>query len=381
MQDDSESTIAELQRKIRQLEAEIRSLRAFESAPHLAVLEDMSECIVRWQVGGILIYVNDAYCSLFNISRDALLGTSFMELILEQDRVMVQARLDALTPDNPISTGRHRAMRPDGSQFWMEWCDRLIFDAAGSAIEYQSVGRDITERVHVQEQLREIEKSEAVARHTFELAHDLNNVFTVILGQLELLKLDPGGSLAPLEAGVNKGMDLLQQIRELRYSYLWQPRLINLNEHVSADLVLLRELASSTPIHFEITQESCKINGDAIQLDQLLWNLVRNADQAANGQGAIRVRVSRKRQQDLLPGHQWATGSPEECCVLQVADEAEGIPEALKSNLFSAHISTRPEGQGLGLQTVKSIVDAHNASISFASSGNGTVFEVAFPAV
>lgn len=129
-------------RKVRRTESVIRA----REAQYRSILQDQTEMVCRWQVGGIRIWVNDAYCDYFQQSREALIGTSFFSLIAESDKRDIQAQLAMLTEESPSRTGEHQVLKPDGTLGWQEWTDRAIFDDAGSLVEFQSVGRDISAR-------------------------------------------------------------------------------------------------------------------------------------------------------------------------------------------------------------------------------------------
>ncbi|HEX9736414.1 MAG TPA: sigma 54-interacting transcriptional regulator [Thermoanaerobaculia bacterium] len=124
-------------------------------ARYRSVVEDQTELVVRWQPDGTRTFVNDSYCRFFGATREELLGTSFFPLIAKEDLEAVQARLEALGPEAPVSTAQHRVLLPDGeSGGWQEWTDRAIFDAEGRLVELQSVGRDVTELKLAEERLR-----------------------------------------------------------------------------------------------------------------------------------------------------------------------------------------------------------------------------------
>lgn len=134
-------------------ELALARLQASE-ARYRAVVNSQTEFIVRWKGQGIRTFVNDAYCRFFGRSEEELLGTSFFDHIPETARAAVQAKLDGLSVDSPIATDEHQVLLPDGSTGWQEWTDVAIFDEEGQLFEYQSVGRDITERKRREEELR-----------------------------------------------------------------------------------------------------------------------------------------------------------------------------------------------------------------------------------
>jgi PAS domain S-box-containing protein len=117
------------------------------------VVEDQTEFICRFLPNGTHVFVNEAYCRYFNKSRDEIIGKKFQPDIPQMDKNLVRDYFLSLTRDNPMATIDHRIIMPDGEVRWQRWSDRAIFDDEGTLVEYQSVGRDITETKHSEEDL------------------------------------------------------------------------------------------------------------------------------------------------------------------------------------------------------------------------------------
>jgi len=120
-----------------------------------AIVEDQTELICRFDPDSTLTFVNEAYCRFFNKRREDLLGFSFMPLIPPEDRKKVRAQFDSLGPENPVSTHEHRVMAPNGEIRWHQWTNRSILDDEGRTLEFQAVGRDITDHKRAEEELRQ----------------------------------------------------------------------------------------------------------------------------------------------------------------------------------------------------------------------------------
>lgn len=123
---------------------ETRKLRESEKLFH-SIVKDQTELICRWKPGGILTYVNEVYCRYFDKKPEQLIGHSFMPLIPEEDYEEVLRHFASLTQENPASTNEHRVLCADDEVCWQQWTNRAFFDKEGTIIEYQSVGRDITD--------------------------------------------------------------------------------------------------------------------------------------------------------------------------------------------------------------------------------------------
>jgi PAS domain S-box-containing protein len=122
------------------------------------VVEDMPALICRFAPDGTLTFVNEHYCRYFSRSRRELVGHNFFEFIPEDQREGVRVHYAGLTPGRPSVTYEHSVIAPDGSLRWQRWTDRALFDHAGRAIEYQSIGADITEQKQAEQVLRESEQ-------------------------------------------------------------------------------------------------------------------------------------------------------------------------------------------------------------------------------
>lgn len=121
------------------------------------VVEDQTELIVRCLPDGTRTFVNEAYCRYNGVTAEELLGTSFFTCMNEEERRLVHAKFDALSPSNPVITDQHWVVGPGGAMRWHEWTDRGFFDDAGRLIEVQSVGRDLTEQYEARQRLVESE--------------------------------------------------------------------------------------------------------------------------------------------------------------------------------------------------------------------------------
>jgi PAS domain S-box-containing protein len=374
-------TEAELRARVSALEAEVACLRAAESLPYRAVVEDMSELVVRWRPDGTRLFVNDAYCRLFDAKREELIGTSFWPLITDDDRLEVRARIACLSPERPVSSGRHRAHGTGGNVIWMEWVDRAIYDERGDIIELQSVGRDVTDRVHFEDQARRIARGDAAARASSAIAHDLRNVLQIIHGLTTLMALESANSanVDTLDEALSAGKRLLSQLSNVSHGVVIEPRPIDLGERVTSLKGLLNEVARrSVRLEERLHPGPCRIVGDPTQIDQILLNLVRNAVDAMPNGGHVLIETRVARVSELLESHRPPGASA--CSVLRVVDDGPGISEAILPRVFDARVTTKAQGQGLGLATVKAIVDSHRGTIRLASTSKGTTFELAFPA-
>ncbi len=131
---------------------------ADSEARYRSVVEDMPGLLCRFQPGGILEYVNEAYARAFGQKPEALVGRSFLSLIPEQDRAAVTADIKALTPKSPVMTHEYPVTSAGGERRWQRWTNRLLTDKAGRTVAYQSFGLDITAQKQAEEALHDSEE-------------------------------------------------------------------------------------------------------------------------------------------------------------------------------------------------------------------------------
>jgi PAS domain S-box-containing protein len=127
-------------------------------ARYRAIVEDQTELICRFKPDGTLTFVNDAYCRYFSKKRSALMGHTFMPLILEEDQEKFDKYIACLSRENPVGTIEHRVILPNGQIRWQQWSDRALFDEQGNLVEFQSVGWDITDRKQAELKLQQSEQ-------------------------------------------------------------------------------------------------------------------------------------------------------------------------------------------------------------------------------
>jgi PAS domain S-box-containing protein len=118
------------------------------------IVNDQTELICRWRPGGELTFVNRAYCRYFGKKPEELIGNNLLALIPAEDHESVKEHFASIDQDNPLGMQEHHVIAPSGEIRWQQWVNRGIFDSDGHLIEYQSVGRDITERKRTELELQ-----------------------------------------------------------------------------------------------------------------------------------------------------------------------------------------------------------------------------------
>jgi len=136
--------------RLREVEEELRR----SEARFRAIVEDQFDLICRWNCDCLLTFVNEAFCRFFERQRGELIGFPFEPNVHPEDRERLEQHRAGLRPDSPVAEVEHRSMVGEETR-WLHWTSRIILGSSGQDIEYQSVGRDISERKRTEEALRQ----------------------------------------------------------------------------------------------------------------------------------------------------------------------------------------------------------------------------------
>jgi PAS domain S-box-containing protein len=166
---------------ITQSEMAEKELRESENR-YRHVVEDQTEFICRFTPEGKLTFVNDAYCRHFGLKREECIGKRHSVVLPPDDVSLMIKHIRSLTRENPVGFIEHQIIMPSGEVQWQRWSDRAIFDKDGHVVEYQSVGKDITDRKQAEEEIqalnRDLEKR--VEERTSQLNQSLGEKETLL---------------------------------------------------------------------------------------------------------------------------------------------------------------------------------------------------------
>jgi diguanylate cyclase (GGDEF)-like protein/PAS domain S-box-containing protein len=192
MQKDNDVLVLSIGTDITERKQHEKALKQSE-ARYRAIVEDQVDLISRFLPDGTLNFVNKASCNYFGKQEEELLGISFFPFLPPNDLQRLKDTLSRLTPTQPTFVTEHRVMMPDSSIVWQQWINHAMFDEQGKIIEYQGVGRDITQRKLAEQALRHSEERLRLvtsAAPVILFAVDKKGIFTFIRGNaLSVLNL------------------------------------------------------------------------------------------------------------------------------------------------------------------------------------------------
>jgi len=248
---------------------------------------------------------------------------------------------------------------------------------------------DITERLELEAQLRQSQKMESVGQLAAGVAHDFNNMLTVIQGHAGMLiagqSLPPSllDSVQAIYFAAERAANLTRQLLMFSRKNVMQLKLHDLREIVSnMSKMLQRLLSEAVRLEFEAPAELPLVQADAGMLEQVLMNLAVNARDAMLKGGMLNVSLlSIEIDEHYVQTHPESRTGP--FVRLRVSDNGSGMDEATMARIFEPFFTTKEvgKGTGLGLATVYGIVKQHGGWIEVSSTiGRGTTFDVFFPA-
>jgi len=357
-----------------------------------ALLESASEGIVAIDEKGTILLVNAMTEKFFGYQRGELLDKP-VEILLAEDlreghrghRQTYFAHPRARTMGAGMSlSGR----RKDGTVFPVEISLSFV-DEGGSKVVLALIN-DVSERMRVEHQLRELAKVESLGVLAGGIAHDFNNMLTGILGNASLAmdELPADSSCREMIAEVIRAAERAAHLTNqmLAYSgkgrFLIQP--VNLSQFTRDIVHLVRSsIPRTAKLDLQLVDEVPLVEADIAQLQQLIMNLLINAGEAigdAPGTVAVRTGVRELSQGNNPAGPKHLNVDPGRYVFLEVKDTGSGMDELTRQRIFDPFFTTKFTGRGLGLSAVLGIVRGHMGAIEVESTpGHGSTFTVLFP--
>ncbi|MBI1175853.1 response regulator [bacterium] len=249
---------------------------------------------------------------------------------------------------------------------------------------------EITDRLSIEEQLRQSQKMESIGQLAAGVAHDFNNVLTVIEGHAGLLLSEtelPSSaveSLGQIAAAAGKAANLTRQLLTFSRRQVMQPKMIDLNVVIqNVTRMLDRLLGEDIAIQFNFATRLPKVHADTGMMEQVLLNLAVNARDAMPKGGKLIITTSAV-EVDASHALQFTEARPGLFVRLSMADTGTGIEAGHLTRIFEPFFTTKAvgKGTGLGLATVYGILKQHGGWIQvYSEIGRGSTFSAYLPAV
>ena len=387
------SLYAELSHRAEALEREIVERKRIEDAlrrseAHLQQLVDSAlDVIFTFTPEGIVTSLNPAFEVSTGHRRDRWIGRPFEELVYEDDIALARRMLLHVVKESQPQEFELRLNAAQGSPRIIDLRVCIVNGEAGPA-EVLGIGRDISVRRLLEEEVRQAQKMESIGHLAGGVAHDFNNILTVIEGHASFIRAAPAlpqemrESADEIVASAERASQLTRQLLAFGRRQVIQVRELDLNMVIAGlNRMLQRILGEDMELRFEPHCERAPVLADSGMMEQVLLNLVVNARDAMAQGGVVTITTSIiPAAQVMRPPH--VDSGPESYVRLSVRDNGSGIDPKTLPRIFEPFFTTKPVGRGtgLGLATVYGIVNQHNGWITAQSKlGQGSLFHIHFP--
>ena len=332
-------------------------------------------------------WMSDNGRAIFNFGPDEPLSRElFLSRVHPEDRNAVDEAIESARASSQTFEFEYRLLRPDGETRWLISRGRYGYNDRGGIRELIGVAIDVTAQVKANLQLRlqreemaHLSRVSSMGELTASLAHELNQPLSAIAsnaaaGRRFLTQGSPEPKmfeelLADVAADARRASDIIHGIHDFVRKREGTRRLVNLNEIIREVLRLLHSdlLGRATSVETQLGPSLPSVDADPVQLQQVLLNLLMNSLEAMQStpEDKRSVVISTKCEADSV--------------VTSVRDYGSGLPEEDMDKVFTHFYSTKPNGMGMGLTIVRSIIEAHGGKLWVENVDEGARFFFALP--
>ena len=372
----------------RRLRATAQELERFvEAIPDVIYVLDRAGRLSLW---------NQKLESVTGRGAEDLKGKPLIDLLAADDRDAFRAALASGLEDKPFEV-ESRLGGADGALTAYQWTGAALTDEHGQVSGLTGVGRDVTERQRAEEvlrqresEMRQLQKIEAIGRLAGGVAHDFNNVLTVVIGRCQLLlaRYQPEDpvyqDLDQIESTAQRAASLTRQLLAFSRNQASAQQPLDLNTTVTSVSDMLGRLIGEN-IRLAVTLDPTLdlVMADPGQIEQVIVNFAVNARDAMPDGGRLSIATRNiTLNAEFVSVHPGAIAGPH--VLLEVRDTGLGMDEETRQRAFEPFFTTKAPGKGcgLGLSTVYGIIKQHGGCIAVESApGRGAAFSVYLPRI
>jgi len=353
------------------------------------LVEGVRDVIFALAPDGAIRSLNPAFETITGWSREDWLGKPFEQLVHPEDLPLALELFGRVIQGERRPASQFRIRTEQGGIRLVEFAATpQLRDAR--LVGILGMGRDVTERVQLEQQLRQAQKMEAVGRLAGGIAHDFNNILTAITGYSDLLLEDLAASdprredVQEVRKAADRAAGLTRQLLAFSRQQVLQPQVLDLNALVSElEKMLRRLLGEDVELAARLDPALGRVKADPGQLEQVVMNLAVNSRDAMPSGGKLTIETA-----NVLLDEPYARdhypGRPGPYVLLAVSDNGVGMSDETQAHLFEPFFTTKEKGKGtgLGLATVYGIVKQSGGFIwVYSEVGHGTAFKIYLPRV
>jgi two-component system cell cycle sensor histidine kinase/response regulator CckA len=352
------------------------------------VVDNSLDCICLVNTEGDIVFASASNLALLGRDPSELAGRTFAELVHPEDLDGVRDHLRALRRGGPTTATVARMRHADGSWVSIEGNATGIHDEDGELTLVLLIGRDVTERKRLEDQLRQAQKMEAVGNLAGGIAHDFNNLLTAISGYSDFIVGDPEAgesvrrSATQIVRASERAAALTRQLLAFSRKQVLQPVALAMNDVVTdVEKMLGRIIGEHIHLETKLDANVSSVRADRGQLEQVLLNLAVNARDAMDAGGTLTIETADVDLDESYTSRHVGL-EPGSYSMLAVSDTGHGIDAGTRDRIFEPFFTTKEPGKGtgLGLATVYGIVKQSGGHVAvYSEPGHGATFKVYLP--
>ena len=361
----------------------------WEYRARLASIIDSSEdAIIGKDLNGIVTSWNKGAEHVYGYSADEMVGNSITKISPADRPDEIPGILRKIRRGETVSHFESVRVTKDGRHLNISLTVSPIHDAQGTIVGASAIGRDITAHKRAEDQLRQAQKMEAIGRLAGGVAHDFNNILGIITACIELLESRIDSKAASqqyidnIRKAAERGATLTRQLLAFSRQQVVQTTVLDLNARLRETSKLLRPLmGDDVEVIISGRSSAAVVEGDPVQLDQVILNLAVNARDAMPKGGKLILETSTIEMDETMAA-QHAPLTAGKYVQLTVSDTGTGMDSATAARIFEPFFTTKEvgKGTGLGLAMVYGIVRQSNGHILvYSEPGRGTTFKIYMP--
>jgi PAS domain S-box-containing protein len=350
-----------------------------------ALLENARDAIGILSPDGVILEANRGWERVMGTPRAQMVGHRVSEFAPDDGKGVRQSEYEKAIAQGGGSVPPMFLRRPDGTEVHVEM-SRTVVEVGGERYVL-AIGRDVTDRLRLEEQLRQAQKMEAIGNLAGGIAHDFNNLLSIILSytSLALDELKPSDrirdDLEEVKRAGERSADLTRQLLAFSRRQVLQPRVLDLNPILTGmEKMLRRLLGEAVELSMLTSTPIGKVYADPGQIEQVVMNLAVNARDAMPDGGKLTIETADVDLDSDDAARNEVTPGP--YVMLAVTDTGIGMEAATRAHIFEPFFTTKEKGKGtgLGLATVFGIVKQSGGHIEVNTEpGRGTGFMVYLP--
>ncbi len=359
-----------------------------ERARLMSAVEQAGEMFIVTDIFGSILYVNPAFEEVTGYCREEVIGKNPRILKSGVQGPDFYRQMWETLKQGRIWRGRLVNRRKDGTHYTEDAVISPVRDASGRIVHYSAVKRDISDHLKSSEMLQQAQKMESVGRLAGGVAHDYNNMLSVILGYTELAmeRVTPEDpiyeDLQEILNAARRSADITRQLLAFARKQSVAPVTLDINDTVEGMLRMLRRLiGEDIDLVWLPSAGIWPVRMDPTQLDQILANLCVNARDAIDGVGNLTIETRNATfDREFCEAH--AGYLEGDYVLLTVSDDGRGMDRETLIHVFEPFFTTKNmgEGTGLGLAMVYGVVKQNNGFIQvYSEVGDGTSFRIYLP--